>query len=160
MDGSRIERDAPEADLLGEPSRLTKANPSRGGDAKQEGSHGWEAARLPAHDDKELVVSHKRNLRITLALAVAAVAAVPGSTAQAADVCNQARNGHTGSYVATDGDPSIPARHQSKLAVLGNGKGLTNAATHSPALSACVVPTPPSTDGGDGGGDGGVGGIS
>jgi hypothetical protein len=101
-------------------------------------------------------VSHKRNLRITLAMVVVAVAAIPGSTAQAANVCNEARNGHTGSYVATDGDPSTPARHQSNLAVLGSGKGLTNAAAHSPALSVCVVPTPPSDGGGGGGGGGDV----
>jgi hypothetical protein len=98
-------------------------------------------------------VSHKRNLRITLALGVVALAMIPGSSAQAANVCNEARSGHTGSYVATDGDPSIPARNQSGLAVLGDGKGLTNAASHSPALSGCVVPS--TTDGGDGGGGGG-----
>lgn len=100
-------------------------------------------------------MSHKRNLRITLALGVAALAAIPAQTAQAANVCNEARNGHTGSYVAIDGDPSIPARHQSDLAVLGSGKGLNNAAAHSPALSVCVVPTPPNI-GGDGGGGGDV----
>jgi hypothetical protein len=99
-------------------------------------------------------VSHKRNLRIiTLALAIAALFAIPGPAAQAADVCNEARNGHTGSYVATDGDPSTPARHQTNLAVLGSGKGLVNAAAHSPALSQCVIPTP---SGGGGGGGGGV----
>lgn len=100
-------------------------------------------------------MSHMRYLRITLAIGLVAVAAIPGSTAQAANVCNEARSGHTGSYVATDGDPGTPARHQSNLAVLGTGKGLVNAAAHSPALSVCVVPTPPS----DGGGDDGGGGI-
>ena len=64
-------------------------------------------------------------------------------------VCNEARAGHTGVYVATDGDPAIPARHQSNLAVLGSNKGLTRAAERSPALSVCVVPQPP----GDGGGN-------
>ncbi len=97
-------------------------------------------------------MSHKRNLRITLALGIAAVAVVPGPTAQAANVCNEARNGHTGSYVATDGDPSIPARNQSNLAVLGSGKGLNIAAANSPALSACEAPT----QSGGGGGGGGV----
>jgi hypothetical protein len=93
-----------------------------------------------------------RYLRITLAIGIAVIAAIPGATAQAANVCNEARNGHTGSYVATDGDPSTPARHQSNLAVLGSGKGLNNAASHSPALSVCVVPTPtPPADDGDGG---------
>ena len=102
-------------------------------------------------------MSHMRYLRITLAIGVVAIAAIPGATAQAANVCNEARNGHTGSYVATDGDPSTPARHQSNLAVLGSGKGLNNAAAHSPALSVCVVPTPPT---GGGGYDDGFGGIS
>ncbi len=99
-------------------------------------------------------MSHKRNLRITLALGVAAIAAIPASPANAANVCNQARNGHTGAYVATDGDPSIPARYQSNLAVLGTNKGLNNAAAHSPALSVCVRPAPPadSSSGGNGGG--------
>ena len=105
-------------------------------------------------------MSHMRNLRITWALAIALVlVAIPGSTAQAAttSVCNEARNGHTGVYVATDGDPGNPARHQSGLAVLGTGKGLVNAASHSPALSVCVIPSPPSSDvdNGDGGGSGG-----
>jgi hypothetical protein len=93
-------------------------------------------------------VSHKRNLRITLALGITAVAMIPVPGARAANVCNEARSGHTGSYVATDGDPGIPARNQSNLAVLGSGKGLNNAAANSPALSACVVP---SQDGGGGG---------
>ena len=101
-------------------------------------------------------MSHKRNLRITLALGIVAVAAIPAPTAQAANVCNEARNGHTGSYVAIDGDPSIPARHQSNLAVLGSGKGLTNAASHSPALSVCVIPAPTDTGGGGGSDFGGI----
>ena len=99
-------------------------------------------------------MSHKRNLRITLALGVAAIAAIPAPTASAANVCNEARNGHTGSYVATDGDPSIPARNQTNLAVLGTNKGLNNAAAHSPALSVCVLPVAP-----PGGGTGKGGGI-
>jgi hypothetical protein len=94
-------------------------------------------------------VSHKRNLRITLALGIAALAAIPAVPAQAANVCNEARNGHTGSYLATDGDPGIPARNQSGLAVLGDGKGLNIAAANSPALSVCVLPS-------DTGGGGGV----
>ena len=98
-------------------------------------------------------MSHKRNLRITLALAVAAVAAIPGSTASAATVCNEAGNGHLGgSYVATDGDPAKPARNQTNLTVLGSNKGLNNAAAHSPALSVCVVPVPPPPTGGETGG--------
>ena len=95
-------------------------------------------------------MSHKKsNLRITLALAIAAVAAIPTPTASAANVCNEARSGHTGSYVAIDGDPSTPARHQTDLAVLGSNKGLNNAAAHSPALSVCVLPVPTDSGGGD-----------
>ena len=97
-------------------------------------------------------MSHMRKLRIIVALSVAAVAVTLAPTAQAAEsqVCNQARSGHTGPYVATDGDPSTPARHQSTLGVLGSGKGLTRAAERSPALSVCVIPAPKT--GNDGGG--------
>ena len=90
-------------------------------------------------------MSHLRHLRITAALtATALIMAVAPSAHAATNTCNQARNGHTGVYVAVDGDPAIPARHQSNLAVLGSNKGLTNAAAKSPALSECVivVPTP------------------
>jgi hypothetical protein len=90
-------------------------------------------------------VSHLRHLRITAALsATALVMAVAPSAQAATNTCNEARNGHTGVYVAVDGDPGTPARHQSNLAVLGSNKGLTNAAAKSPALSECVivVPTP------------------
>ena len=95
-------------------------------------------------------MSQKRNLRITTALSIAAlsVALAPGAQAATPDVCNQARSGHTGAYVATDGDPATPARHQSNLAVLGSNKGLTRAAERSPALSQCVLPS-----GGGGGED-------
>lgn len=87
-------------------------------------------------------MSTRRNLRIiTIALTMVAMLAVSASSAQAADVCNQARNGHTGTYNATDGDPTTPARHQKGLSVLGNSNGLTRAAEHSPALSVCVPPT-------------------
>ncbi len=89
-------------------------------------------------------MSHKRNLRITIALSATALvmALAPGAQAATPNVCNQARTGHTGVHVATDGDPATPARHQSDLAVLGSNKGLTQAAERSPALSVCVVPQP------------------
>ena len=94
-------------------------------------------------------MSHRRNLRITTALSATALALAlaPGAQAATPNVCNEARAGHTGVYVATDGDPGTPARHQFNLAVLGSNKGLTQAAQHSPALSVCVVPRP-SDDGG------------
>ncbi len=100
-------------------------------------------------------MSQKRTLRITTALSATALAMAlaPGAQAATPNVCNQARAGHTGVYVATDGDPAIPARHQSNLAVLGSSKGLTRAAERSPALSVCVVPRPPA---GGGGGDSNV----
>ena len=79
-----------------------------------------------------------------MALSASAVvlALAPGAQAATANVCNQARTGHTGAYVATDGDPATPARHQSNLAVLGSNRGLVRAADRSPALSVCVIPTP------------------
>jgi hypothetical protein len=89
----------------------------------------------------EIVMSPRRNVRITIAAGVVSLVALSAPSAQAADVCNQARAGHTGSYIATDGDPSTPARHQQGLAVLGSGDGLTHAALRSPALSECVLPS-------------------
>jgi hypothetical protein len=98
-------------------------------------------------------MSHIRNLRIVLALTVAAVAAIGSPTAQAGTVCNQAGNGHQGGpYVSTGTpDPDPPARYKSNLKRLGNGKGkgLDRAAERSPALSQCGLPD--SGDPGDGG---------
>jgi hypothetical protein len=110
-----------------------------------------------------------RNLRIIVSLcAIATVVAVvpsaqaaPGGNTTTTSVCNEARKGHEGQLTATDQDPSTPARNQTNLSVLGTGKGLVNAASHSPALSVCVLPgssdtTPPPGDnstpppGGDG----------
>jgi hypothetical protein len=91
-------------------------------------------------------MSHIRNLRIVLPLAVAAIAAIGAPSAQAA-VCNQAGNGHQGgAYVSTGTpDPSPPARYKSGLQTLGHGKGtgLDRAAERSPALSQCGLPAPP-----------------
>jgi hypothetical protein len=90
----------------------------------------------------EVVVSHTRNLRITVALSLVALATVLTPSAPAA-VCNEAGNGHLGgSYVVTGTpDPNPPARHTSGLKALGKGKGkgLANAAERSPALSQCGV---------------------
>ena len=85
-------------------------------------------------------MSQLRNLRIVLALTVVAVAATGSSSAYAGTVCNQVGNGHhDGTYVATDSDPNPPARYQSGLSKLGNGKGTGHdrAALRSPALSQC-----------------------
>ena len=115
-----------------------------------------EIALAASHNDVEVVMHNRiRNLRIIVSLcAVATVVAVvpsaqaaPGGNTTSTNVCNEARKGHEGQYTATDQDPSTPARNQSNLGVLGNGKGLVNAASHSPALSVCVLPgdnsTPP-----------------
>jgi hypothetical protein len=89
-------------------------------------------------------VSYGRNLRITLALCVAALFAAFAPCAQAA-VCNEASNGQRGNLVVTGSihDPSIPARHTTDLKPLGNGagKGLPTAAERSPALSQCGLPS-------------------
>jgi hypothetical protein len=89
-------------------------------------------------------VSYGRNLRITLALCVAALFAAFVPCAQAT-VCNEASNGQRGNLVVTGTiqDPSIPARHTTDLKALGNGvgKGLETAAERSPALSQCGLPS-------------------
>lgn len=86
-------------------------------------------------------MSHTRNLRITVALCVAAVAALASPSSSMATVCNQAGNGHPhdGTYVTTDGDRSPPARYTSDRGELGNGRsnGHDRAAERSPALSQC-----------------------
>jgi hypothetical protein len=54
-------------------------------------------------------------------------------------VCNQATHVSVGGVlIATDGDPEPPARYTEDLYKhRGNGRGLQNAASHSPALSLC-----------------------
>jgi hypothetical protein len=86
----------------------------------------------------------------TLALAVAPTAA------NATDVCNEAEASWHGGYTVSGDpvDPNPPARllggpgHQMRVGN-GKGKGLVNAASHSPALRTCG---PGDGDGGDGGG--------
>jgi len=85
-------------------------------------------------------MSQKWNLRITAAVGAVTLVAAMAPSAQAAEVCNQARKGHEGAYNATGTDPSTPARYQKGLEVLGTGPGLTRAAGHSPALSECALP--------------------
>ena len=101
-------------------------------------------------------MSHTRNLRMVLALCVVAVAAMGSPSAQAGTVCNEAGNGHhNGTYIATDSDPSKPARYQDGLSSMGNGegKGHDRAAERSPALSQCEPPSDGPQWGGGGGGD-------
>ncbi len=95
--------------------------------------------------------------KLTLAVSAAALAlAVLPATAGATDVCNEAENSWQGGYTVNGGpvDPNPPAflRGSQKRVGNGNGKGLENAAFHSPALRTCG----PTTD--DGGGDEGGGG--
>jgi hypothetical protein len=88
--------------------------------------------------------------KLTLAAAAAALAfsAVP-SAASAADVCNEAENSHRGGYTVNGGpvDPNPPAFLRGSQMRVGNGKGkgLVNAAYHSPALRTCgpTEPTQP-----------------
>jgi hypothetical protein len=86
-----------------------------------------------------------RNLRISLALSVAALVAAAAPCAQANTlVCNEASNGQHGGYVAIGTpDPNPPARHTDGLGQLGNGLGLglERAAQQSPALTECGVAT-------------------
>lgn len=97
-----------------------------------------------------------RKLTIAASAITLAVALVP-SAAQATDVCNEAENSWQGGYTVNGGpvDPNPPAflRGSQKRVGNGNGKGLENAALHSPALRTCG---PTDTD--DGGGDPGDGG--
>ena len=85
---------------------------------------------------------------------VAAVVAAFAPVAQAdTAVCNEAENSWRGGYEVTEGpvDPAPPAFLRGSTMKVGNGKGLVNAAEHSPALRVCA---PEGEDGG-GGDDGG-----
>ena len=92
-----------------------------------------------------------KNLRLTLvgttaALAVALAPAAQASPSAAAGdvyVCNQASPSSLGGNLdAIDPATSSPAaRYTTDLqAKPGNGKGLVNAAAHSPALTLCAAP--------------------
>ena len=88
-------------------------------------------------------------------LGVAAVVAAFAPAAQAdTAVCNEAENSWRGGYVVTDGpvDPAPPAFLRGSTMKVGNGKGLVNAAEHSPALRTCGEGDGSDDDGGDGGG--------
>jgi hypothetical protein len=95
-------------------------------------------------------------LAALLALAAAApVAQAKPDFDSQLPVCNQATpTSLGGTLTATDGDPLPPARFRDELLKQkpGNGKGLVNAASHSPALSVCgVADDGGTTDPGDGG---------
>jgi hypothetical protein len=86
---------------------------------------------------------HRRKITLAAVTAALALGALP-SAANATDVCNEAENSHRGGYTVNGGpvDPNPPAflkggaGHQMRVGN-GNGKGLVNAAEHSPALRTC-----------------------
>ena len=86
--------------------------------------------------------------------AAPAAAAPPADDATTVSICNEAENSYRGGYTVADGivDPNPPAFLRGSQMRVGNGhgKGLVNAAFHSPALRTCGP-----TDGGDGDGGGG-----
>jgi hypothetical protein len=90
-----------------------------------------------------------RKFTFAAAAAMAALALIP-PTANAVDVCNEAENSWQGGYTVNGEpvDPNPPAFLRGSQMRVGNGKGkgLENAALHSPALRTCG-PTEPS--GGD-----------
>ena len=105
----------------------------------------------------------KKNLQMLITGAVVAFAvaapAAQASPASEVQVCNQAtHNSLGGNLLAIDGDKGPAARFTESLkAHPGKGAGLVNAASHSRALSACIVPTGEEPGGGgeNGGGENG-----
>jgi hypothetical protein len=101
---------------------------------------------------------HRRNLTLAATAAALALAVLP-SAAKATDVCNEAENSYRGGYTVSGDpvDPNPPARllggpgNQMRVGN-GKGKGLENAAFHSPALRTCGEGD---GSGGNGGGGGG-----
>jgi hypothetical protein len=86
---------------------------------------------------------NRRNLTLAAVTAALAFGALP-TGAHATDVCNEAENSHRGGYTVNGGpvDPNPPAflkggAGQQMRVGNGNGKGLVNAALHSPALRTC-----------------------
>jgi hypothetical protein len=101
-----------------------------------------------------------RKLIVPFALAAACVTAAPASadsTDGSIAVCNEAENSWQGGYEVDGGivDPNPPAFLRGSQMRLGEGRGLLNAAQHSPALRECA----PVGDDGDDGGDDDGGGI-
>src|SRR4051812_19475202 len=97
-----------------------------------------------------------RKLPLAAAAAALALAVLP-SAANATDVCNEAENSYRGGYTVSGDpvDPNPPARLKGGPGAQmrvgnGHGKGLVNAAEHSPALRTCG---PGNGDTGGGGDD-------
>lgn len=77
---------------------------------------------------------------LALSGALGAVPATAGAARPAPDVtvCNEAQSSFKGVLDATGStDPLPPARHKDAAMAVGRGKGLVNAAAHSPALAVC-----------------------
>ena len=94
---------------------------------------------------------------LVLATAPGVAGAAPKTAGDGTAVCNEAENSFQGGYTVNGGpvDPNPPAFLRGSQMRVGNGhgKGLVNAAFHSPALRTCG----PTDDGdGDGGGGGPV----
>ena len=92
-----------------------------------------------------------RSITIGVCAAAAIAAFAPAAQADTA-VCNEAENSPRGGYVVSGGpvDPLPPAFLRGSTMKVGNGKGLVNAAEHSPALRTCA---PEGEDDGGGGDD-------
>ena len=92
-----------------------------------------------------------RARKLTIGICAAAVTAafVPAAHADEVIVCNEAEKSWRGGYVVNGDlvDPNPPARLLGSTMRVGRGKGLVNAAAHSPALRTC------GPEDGDGGGD-------
>jgi len=93
-----------------------------------------------------------RRLTLAAVAGTLALAVLPGAAGAETDVCNEAENSHHGGYTVAGGivDPNPPAFLRGSQMRVGNGhgRGLENAAQHSPALRECGL----EDDGGDGGG--------
>jgi hypothetical protein len=88
-----------------------------------------------------------RNLTVAVSAAALSLAFLPAA-ASATDVCNEAENSHRGGYTVNGGPPAFLRGSQMRVGN-GKGKGLVNAAEHSPALRTC------GPEGDDDGGDDG-----
>jgi hypothetical protein len=80
--------------------------------------------------------------KLLLAASAAGISiAFAAPAAHATDVCNEAQSSWKGIYSVSGDpvDPNPPARHPNAAMKVGNGngKGLVNAAYHSPALRTC-----------------------
>jgi hypothetical protein len=101
---------------------------------------------------------------VLAATAASFILAVAPTAANATDVCNEAEASWQGGYTVSGDpvDPNPPARllggagHQMRVGN-GKGKGLVNAAFHSPALRTCGEGDGSPSGGDTGGGDIGLG---